>query len=376
MAWLVILALSLAGFYLLIVLSLHLFPEPRPFNALQQFPKVAILIAVRNEEKYLTDCLSSLEKQTYPDEFYDVFVLNDRSDDQSPIIANNFVQKNKNFFLINIKKDEAGLKGKMNALAQGLKKLEHDIVLITDADCVVPATWIERTVHYFTPRVGLVGSFTCLYPFDDLRPTNVETHLFARIQALDWAFLQSMNFLNSNAGKPVSVLGNNFAFRLKAYREVGGFEKIGFSVTEDFALMEAIRKKTHWHIRHTIDPENAIYSHPLENLKNFVQQRLRWIKGGRKMRPWGYCITFFSVITHLIIIMNVILNLNIWFSYLPFIPLFMADFLVLQKPLKRLKLTKLFKDFFAFEIFYFFYLIFFSLRGLMPLTIEWKGRKH
>ncbi len=44
-----------------------------------------------------------------------------------------------------------------------------------------------------------------------------------------------------NLGKPLSAIGNNMSYRKSAYLEVGGYEKIPFSVTEDFQLLMAIK---------------------------------------------------------------------------------------------------------------------------------------
>ncbi|MHB2155381.1 glycosyltransferase [Calditrichota bacterium GD2] len=375
MDWLLVIALFLAFFYLGLTIALSLFPAPSALTESSKL-RVAVLIAMRNEENFIGDCLTALAKQTYPADLYDVFVLNDGSTDRSPMIAEQFARQNSNFHVLHIKENYAGLRGKMNVLAQGLQKIDHPLVLITDADCVVSQTWIERMTRYFSPEVGMVGGFTSLFPFGKLNITQPELSFFARIQALDWAYLQAMAALNSNAGKPISILGNNFAFRLEAYRQVGGFERIGFSVTEDFALMEAIRKQTQWKIIHTIDPLNAVYSHPLPNFKSFFQQRLRWIAGGKKMRPWGYFVTLFSAVTHLTTLIALFFNFTYWAVWLAPTFLMAADFFVLFAALKKLTLRQLLKYFAGFEMFYFFYLIAFSLLSAAPLKVEWKGRRH
>ncbi len=375
MDWLLQLAWILSGLYFLIAFVLSLFPEPKRIKKLTKKPRVAVLVAMRNEEKYIADCLKSLSEQTYPAELYDVLVLNDSSTDASPRIAEQFSEKFDQIKVVDITSSYANLKGKMNVLAQGLKQVEHDIVLITDADCVVPKTWIENMVHYFGDNIGLVGSFTSLFPFGNLKISKINRSLFARVQALDWAFLQTMNVFNSNAGKPISILGNNFGFRLKAYQQVGGFEQIGFSVTEDFALMEAIRCQTDWKIIHIIDPRTAIYSHPLPNFKSFFHQRLRWVHGGKSMRPWGYFVTFFSVFTHLALLINWVLRPDAIITFVPFFFLFAADLRVLLTPLRRLKITNLLKDFFFFELFYFAYLLIFGVAGLFSRKVIWKERE-
>ena len=112
--------------------------------------------------------------------------------------------------------------------------ISGEIILVTDADCQVNPGWAEAIVAHFTPETGMVGGVTLLeYPKDD-------SGFWARLQALDWLFLQAIASGMTGAGRPVSILGNNFAFRRAAYDETGGFRRIGFSLTEDMALMQAI----------------------------------------------------------------------------------------------------------------------------------------
>ncbi len=337
---------------------------------------VAVLIAMRNEEENITDCLNALTQQTYPNNLYDVYVLDDSSTDRSPEIVRTFAKNHKNIHLIPIQKEQNGLKGKMNALAQGIKQTAQELLLVTDADCVVSPTWIERMVNYFDETTGMVGGLTVLFPFGNLAIANPPKTLFARIQAMDWLFLQTLAALNSMRGKPITILGNNFAFRRSAYQQVGGFESIGFSVTEDFALMEAIRKKTQWTIRHTLDRLNAIYSRPTLRFTDFLQQRLRWVKGGRSMRAWGYFIISLSIVAHWLVVFSFLAGGLLGMKLLALLILLLTDWQILQIPLKKLQLRSLNVLFPLFEGFYFFYLLIFSVLAFLPLKIRWKGRIH
>ncbi len=365
--------LIFAILYLTIALILLAFPQPKA-QKIKPRMRVAVLIAMRNEQEYIGDCLTSLSRQDYDPEFFDVFILDDRSADRSPEIAREFTGRFSNFHLISVKNELPGLKGKMNVLAQGLKQIDHELVLITDADCVAPKTWISRMVSYFSPEVGMAGALTVLYPFDESAVSNPQKNLFAKVQALDWIFLQTLASANSNAGKPITILGNNFAFRKETYEQVGGFEAVGFSVTEDFALMEAVRKKTSWKIIHTLDPENSIYSHPSPDLRSFFRQRYRWIKGGKSVRPWGLFILSFSVITHLLILVSSLLSIANLFTVLSLFILLTTDFAILTAPLKKLRLVALLKHFIWFELFYFAYLLVFGVFFFLPLKVRWKGR--
>ncbi len=335
--------------------------------------KIAVLIAVRNEENHLGDCLKSLENQQYEKDLYDVIILDDESQDTSPSIAKEFCERNSNFHFKNIKKQRNNLSGKMNVLAQGLSELECDLVLITDADCIAPASWINTITSYFDNKTGLVGALTSLSPPNGIIP-SYKNKFFQKIQTLDWFFLQSVARYSSNAGKPVTVLGNNFAFSLKAYREVGGFETIGFSITEDYALLKAIEKTGHWEIKHINDAGAIIFSYPLNTLREFFQQRMRWIKGGKSARPWGYFLMTTSFITHTLILLSLISGQFNIFNLVSILMVFLIDYQTIKNDIKKSKLNSLKPYFILFELFYILYTIFFSVYYLFPIKINWKGR--
>ncbi len=370
----VLLTVGFGVLYAFIAAILHKAQAPVPVKP-KTLPRVAVLVAMRNEEAHIADCLNALTGQSYPQDHFDIFVLDDRSEDNSAAIANRFANNFSNVHKQSIEENLPGLHGKMNALAQGLRNVSHELVLITDADCVVPESWIEAMVSYFDENTGMVGALTVLYPFSGISISNAPVNLWAKVQALDWIFLQAMAAANSRFGKPITILGNNFGFRLRAYRETGGFESMGFSVTEDFALMEALRKKTNWKIRHTIDVKNTIYSLPVPTIGDFIKQRLRWIKGGRKARPWGIFIMSFSVLAHLFVLLGLIMAFSNPLSWVALIFLILTDALILAPILKILNLRKLWLAFPLFEVFYFSYLLIFSVLYFLPVKVSWKGRE-
>ena len=368
------LCLALALGYFFAALYMLSFPRPR------QTPnggdkRVAVLVAMRNEERTIAACLKALEGQDYPSALYDVYIIDDQSTDRSADIALAFVQHNRNFHLLKIREEKYGLHGKMNALSQALETVQSEIILITDADCIVPAGWIRAHCAYFGSDTGMVGALTLLEPPDNLRPPEYHSGFFARLQALDWIYLQSVAAASSNAGKPITILGNNFGFRKQAYDDVGGFKALGFSPTEDFVLMRAIEQTGRWKIKHTMDKESAIFSYPVRRLKGFFSQRLRWIIGGRKARPWGYFIMGLAVAAYLAIILTLVKGQFNVFSAGAIGLVLGIDYLIIKQQTRKTGLNHLLVWFLPYEIFHFAYTLFFALIAFLPLKIRWKGRK-
>ena len=71
---------------------------------------ISIIVPVYNVESYLSDCLKSLQNQTYSN--FEVIVVDDGSKDNSGIIAKEFCNKDKR--LKYIKQENKGLGGARN----------------------------------------------------------------------------------------------------------------------------------------------------------------------------------------------------------------------------------------------------------------------
>jgi cellulose synthase/poly-beta-1,6-N-acetylglucosamine synthase-like glycosyltransferase len=334
-------------------------------------PKISILIAARNEADHLPDCLQSLAELNYPKELTEILVLNDRSTDNTPKIVQEYCAKYSHFNFHNITEDLHGLSGKMNVLNQAISICNGEIILVTDADCQVNPDWANSLVSYFTENTGLVGGVTLL-----AKDTPHES-TFVILQALDWLFLQAIASGSASAGFPTSILGNNYGFRKTAYSQTGGFEKIGFSLTEDMALMQAIRKLRKWRIAYPLQPESLLFSQPVKSLRQLYHQRMRWIAGG-KSAPWfGWVMMMAALCVHLFPLVFLLLSAPTVIIILSLILPIMADFYFILKPvvgsLGRLRMLRYFA---FFELYYFLYTSIFAIMTLLPLPIKWKDRTY
>lgn len=165
---------------------------------------------------------------------------------------------------------EAQLPGKSNALAQAIEKAHGEVILITDADCIVPNTWVEFTAKRYSGDVGLIGGMT-------LQRSN---NAFEGMQSLDWTYVLGVASSSAALGYPLGSIGNNLSFRKEAYEQVGGYKKIKFSVTEDYTLVQAILGTRNWDFLYPLDDKILVESRPCPTLKSLIQQKHRWEKGG------------------------------------------------------------------------------------------------
>jgi cellulose synthase/poly-beta-1,6-N-acetylglucosamine synthase-like glycosyltransferase len=80
-----------------------------------------------------------------------------------------------------------------------------------------------------------------------------------------------------------------------AYRSVGGYENIPFSITEDYALFRDVVKQG-WGFGHT-DKEGAVaWTKAMPNWKALLRQRKRWLHGALQTQWYFRLLFYFNVL--------------------------------------------------------------------------------
>ncbi len=375
--------LALAIFVLYVGTSLLLWygtyrsPEKKAQQQFTNSPTVSILLAARNEERRLPACLTSLLQLDYPHDKLEIIVVNDRSTDRTKQIAEEFARRDKRMHALSLAQRLPGMSGKASALCQGMQHARGEIILMTDADCIVPPHWVRAMLAYFTAEVGLVGGFTLLSPSPALRelvPASHRDHLFAKIQTLDWMYLLTVGAGAAGLGKPVSILGNNFGFRRAAYEQVGGYEKLGFSIIEDFALMRKIANETQWRVRLPLAQETTIFSFPTQTWREYLEQRRRWAAGGKEVGVFAKLLMLVAFCAHLVVVLTAFFSPQI--ALLGLLATLLVDALLLWRCANALAHKSLLKYFPLFEIYFLLYSLTLAATVLFPATVHWKGVRY
>lgn len=326
-------------------------------------PTVSVIVAARNEEKRIKQCLRSLVKLEYPRDKLEIIIVNDHSDDRTPEIIREYVDRFPYLKMVTTDQESENLRGKANAVAQGVNSSHGEIVMFTDADCVVPATWVRDTVQYFTSEIGIVGGFTVL----------TANRPFEGMQTLDWILLFNIASSTAGLGFPLTVIGNNLSVRRKAYDQTGGYQKIPFSVTEDYALVQAVLKNTDYKLRFPLQPKTAIESIACHDWSELYRQRQRWAVGGLEMITPGILVMSVCWSFHFLLLIGLFLvPFPIWSLALG-IKIAM-DLCYLWKPLKTLGIRRYLKYFIAFELYYSVYAIVIPFIALLSKHVLWKER--
>ncbi|MBR9975121.1 MAG: glycosyltransferase, partial [Bacteroidetes bacterium] len=307
-------------------------------------PPVSVLVAARNEEQNISRCLEALSALQYDGEI-EIIVVDDHSTDDTQRIMHDWAGRDSRIRVMQPGEQIAGLRGKANAIAQAIEQCKGEIILTTDADCAVPRAWVKETVAQYDGDTGCVCGYTLI----------CTDSVFAGMQSLDWAYLMTIASAGVGWGYALSAVGNNMSFRRTAYHDVGGYQGIGFSVTEDFALFKAIAYTTKWKVRYPANPRALVWSEPCADFTELFRQKRRWGKGGLDIPKLGFGIMSIGFLMNAAILLLPIVGIPVW-SWLAVVAgKSVGDAALLYHPLKKFGLLRLFRYFPVFALYYIVY---------------------
>ncbi len=236
------------------------------------YPMVSVIVPARNEETNLERCIAALSASEYPADCFEIIVVNDRSEDLTESVLDELAVRYPMVKPLHRRDtlDHPNLKGKPGALQHGIDCANGDVLMLTDADCLVHPKWILHMAQPFgDPTVSLVCGFTVIRL----------QRLFDKLQDIEWLYTQTMARAGIQNGIPLGCFGNNMAIRATTFQELGGYETIPFSITEDLALLQATHKAGK-EIRYLCSKEVTVETLPCETLGEYLRQKHRWVRGG------------------------------------------------------------------------------------------------
>lgn len=251
-------------------------------------PFVSIVVPARNEESTIRACVESLVTADYPSSRREIIIVDDRSTDSTGAIIDALAQQYGGVRALHRSDADAfdNLRGKPGALQFGIDQARGEILLLTDADCRVHPLWLRTmSAPFHNPNLDLVCSFT----------TVRQSSPFAVIQDVEWLYSSSMAQAATINRQPLGCYGNNMAVRTSAFRELGGYRGIPFSVTEDLALMQALASRGS-RIEFLCDEASRVETEPSQSLGEYLRQKQRWVQGGLELGWRGFTFAATSVL--------------------------------------------------------------------------------
>jgi tRNA-guanine transglycosylase len=200
-------------FYYLFFFSRLAFYKTKPPLQTQTHP-VSVIVCARDEAANLALNLPGILVQKY-DTTHEVIVVNDNSYDDSKYLLEELKKTFRQLQVTELTQEAKMIPGKKFPLSIGIKTAKHEIVLLTDADCV-PASefWISNMQAAYNEKTEIVLGYGAYH----------KTHTFLN-KLIRWETFHSalQYFSYALAGVPYMGVGRNLSYKKKIFFRHKGF---------------------------------------------------------------------------------------------------------------------------------------------------------
>lgn len=231
-------------------------------NGKELYPKVSIIVPVKNGAEKIKDLLDSLMRVDYEKDKLEIIVVDGNSTDATMEIVSKYPVKL-------VTEERLGVNVARNT---GIKNSSGEIIAFTDYDCVVPENWVKAIVSNFQdPEVGCVGGkilrynndFWSRYADESLMPVM---RIFKKRKIIDR--------IKSPFYYPV---GCNFAVRREAIKKVGFFDE---RFTYGFDELEFAERICGEGYKIVLTPDVMVRHKHRSTLSELMKQTFRYGQGG------------------------------------------------------------------------------------------------
>lgn len=236
---------------------------------------ISIIVPARNEADNIGNCLRSILQNSYPAHLLELIVIDDFSTDKTAAIATALLQQGKGKVLRLEQYFPAGERlnsYKKKALEIAVGAAKGTWIITTDADCMVPGTWLnEMAAAMQDKEVKFIAAPVSFSP-----PLNRKNLLYY-FQSIDFMTMQGITAASARLHLGNMCNGANLAFQKEAFQLVGGYQGIDHIASgDDMMLMHKIQQQYPQGV-HYLKSREAIVQTPAQpSWGSFLNQRIRW----------------------------------------------------------------------------------------------------
>ncbi len=230
------------------------------------WPTVSILVAAKNEVTVIQRLAESLMALDYPQDRFDVWLINDNSTDGTHELLDHLAQTHANLHAVHRDANASG--GKSGALNAVWPMTDSELVMVFDADAQVEPDCLRSVVPMFAqPTVGAVQLRKAI--------ANGAHNFLTRSQVAEMAF-DAYCQLKRVSGSGIGELrGNGQIVRRQALEQCGGWTEE--TITDDLDLTFKLHL-TGWDVALMMFP--PVWEEGVIRPISLWHQRNRWAEGG------------------------------------------------------------------------------------------------
>ena len=346
-------------YYLYFFRRLAFYKEPIKASNIQY--AVSIIVCARDEANNLANNLPGLLVQDYKTT-HEIVVVNDNSLDDSKYLIDEFKKSFKNINHLLLSQEAKLISGKKFPLSMGIKSAKHEIVLLTDADCV-PASehWMHKMQDAYADNIEVVLGYGAYKKKSGLLNKLIRFETFhTALQYFSYAL----------AGKPYMGVGRNLSYKKEVFLRNKGFSSINMIPSgDDDLFINQVANKHNTAI--VIDPEAHTLSEPKTSWTEWMNQKYRHYTTAKFYKPIHkfllglYSLTLFAIYPLLAVS---IIFYCWWLPLAVFGVRLLLQGIILYKSMKKLNEADLWPWFILFDLWM-------PLYYLFTLPAIWKSPK-
>ena len=331
----------------------------------------SIVISARNEEQNIEACLQSISQQKYPNELFEIIVIDDGSTDKTADIIHTFINQSRSIgTTFNIHYVKSDLKNKKAAITMGISDAQHDYIVLTDADCTRNENWLSA-INQFVKQSGC----KLIYAPVRFKAQNI----FEKMQALEFAGLVGIGAASMELKNPNMCSAANLIFEKKVFNEVNGYQdNMHLLSGDDEFLMHKIFKLYPDKVKFLLNYDAMVTTTASSSVEELAEQRKRWVSKATK-----YENRYITLILILAYLFNASIFINfVWgffdsfyfkLSLSQLLIKMIIEFAFLSQVARHLKQFHLIKYLILAEPLHVIYVLFVGIAGSFG-SFEWKGR--
>ena len=370
------------------------FHKVKVFKITNKLPdsNFSIIIPFRNEAENLPDLLSSLEAINYPKDKFEVLFINDDSTDNSVLILEKYLVKNKHFKLLNNQRKSNS--PKKDAINTAINIAKYNWIITTDADCEVPKNWLQCFNEFINSNLNKHSTFSSIREELELgmlvAPVVYKTNksFLQNFQNMDFLSLIGSTIGGFGIQRPFLCNGANLCYKKAVFLKVNGFNgNDDIASGDDIFLMEKFLEQNKNSVKYLKSKDAIVITKPETTFKGLLSQRIRWASKTGATKNW-----FGKLVGLLVFLMNFLLVFGLLFVVwsfftqnsqisqicvvflLLFLLKFNIDFLLIQKTYKFMGLKNGLKPYIFSSVLYPFFVVLVVILSFFK-KYEWKDRR-
>lgn len=365
--------LLLLGYLLTIVQLIWGVKQLHPFAPKANTPSVffSIIIPFRDEAGRLPGLLESFKNLDYPHKLFELIFVDDFSTDESAKLlyqwrtANGTIQTT---LLENIRLSHSP---KKDAISRAIPIVQQQWIVTTDADCIVPATWLSTLDSYLQTHDANMVVGAVNYSFSD--------SFLDQFQVLDMLSLQGATQGSFGMGLGFMCNGANLAYTKTHFQELQGFAgNDALASGDDVFLLQKSMRFNPSKVHYLLSASHVVLTKTEQSWKQLLIQRTRWAsKTGHYNSVFGKDLAVWVLAGNLswIVLGSLTIaahTLVYWFAAATVLK-FGVDICLIRLAQKHSPISRL-KYVFLGSLLYPFYCVFVALHA-WPGNYTWKGRR-